>query len=129
MPHMSSCRSRRNVVSTESPSQDKEETIGLFELWPGGSDNAAKLDTKLEKVSHSISILLKYRMLTTSNSIVALHGLNGNPYKTWTDGERFWLQDFLPASIPEARIFTYGYNSKLAFSGCVQHRRLCTSPP
>jgi hypothetical protein len=50
-------------------------------------------------------------------SIIAIHGLNGDPYRTWTDGYRFWLQDFLPSDIPAARIFTYGYNSGVAFTG------------
>src|SRR4051812_33961447 len=51
------------------------------------------------------------------DSLVAIHGLNGDAYKTWTDGERLWLQDYLPSAFPDARIFTYGYNSKIAFSG------------
>ncbi|KAF2194935.1 hypothetical protein K469DRAFT_521751, partial [Zopfia rhizophila CBS 207.26] len=37
--------------------------------------------------------------------------------KTWTNGGSFWLQDFLPSAVPNARIFTYGYNSAIAFSG------------
>ena len=49
-------------------------------------------------------------------SIIVVHGLNGDIYKTWTEGDRLWLQDFLPLSIPEARIFTFGYNAGLAFS-------------
>jgi hypothetical protein len=53
----------------------------------------------------------------TCLSIIAVHGLNGHPTKTWTaDNGRFWLQDFLPADLPYARIFTFGYNSKLTFS-------------
>jgi hypothetical protein len=27
-----------------------------------------------------------------------------------------WLRDFLPEQLPEARIFTYGYDSTVAFS-------------
>jgi hypothetical protein len=46
-----------------------------------------------------------------------VHGLNGDLFGTWTEGSRLWLQDFLPSSIPEARIFTYGYNARLVFSG------------
>jgi hypothetical protein len=45
-----------------------------------------------------------------------LHGLAGHHRKTWTQGERFWLEDFLPKDIPEARIFTFRYNSAVAFS-------------
>lgn len=54
--------------------------------------------------------------MLSQHSIVAVHGLNGDLYKTWTEGNRLWLQDFLPQSIPEARIFTFGYNANIAFS-------------
>ena len=43
--------------------------------------------------------------------IIAVHGLGGHAYDTWTDHETkaFWLKDFLPDDIPSARIFTYGF--------------------
>ncbi|KAH7161817.1 hypothetical protein EDB81DRAFT_610202, partial [Dactylonectria macrodidyma] len=50
-------------------------------------------------------------------SIVAVHGLNGKAYKTWAQDGKLWLADFLPLDIPYARIFTYGYNSRVAFAG------------
>lgn len=57
-------------------------------------------------------------MLTDSSSIVAVHGLNGKARKTWLDAEsgKIWLEDFLPAAVPEARVMTFGYDSALAFS-------------
>ncbi|KAH8744418.1 hypothetical protein F5882DRAFT_497181, partial [Hyaloscypha sp. PMI_1271] len=50
--------------------------------------------------------------------IVAVHGLNGTARKTWTDEDSgsFWLEDFLPGALPNARIMTFGYDSGLAFS-------------
>lgn len=50
--------------------------------------------------------------------IVAIHGLNGDPYETWTDEETqiLWLRDLLPDKVPGARIFTYGYPSQLLCS-------------
>ena len=51
------------------------------------------------------------------SSIVAVHGLGGNPYKTWTEGKSLWLRDFLPKAVPEARVLTFGYNSGIAFGG------------
>ena len=50
--------------------------------------------------------------------IIAIHGLNGDPYKTWTDHETqcLWLRDLLPDDIPGARIFTYGYPSHVLCS-------------
>jgi hypothetical protein len=57
--------------------------------------------------------------------IVALHGIDGTPFKTWTysnvgpDGkttDAFWLQDFLPDVFPDSRIYTFGYNAKIFMS-------------
>lgn len=43
-------------------------------------------------------------------SVVLIHGLNGDPYKTWTAAgtKAPWPQLLLPAEIPRARIMTYG---------------------
>lgn len=32
------------------------------------------------------------------------------------DNGKLWLRDFLPAEIPGTRIFTFGYDAKVAFS-------------
>jgi len=50
-------------------------------------------------------------------SIVAVHGLDGHRLKSWMDGDRLWLRDFLPPQFSYARVFTYGYESRLAFLG------------
>ncbi|KAK4452200.1 hypothetical protein QBC34DRAFT_435996 [Podospora aff. communis PSN243] len=46
--------------------------------------------------------------------IVAIHGLNGDREKTFTtrSGGVNWLQDLLPIDIPNARILSYGYDSR-----------------
>ena len=52
--------------------------------------------------------------------VVAVHGLQGDAYKTWEhDNGSLWLRDFLPADIPHALIMTFGYNSTIAFSKSV----------
>jgi hypothetical protein len=50
-------------------------------------------------------------------SIVAVHGLNGNPTDTWLDSKTkaFWLRDYLPLDVPGARVLTFGYNADVAF--------------
>ena len=51
-------------------------------------------------------------------SIVAIHGLNGHRETTWTfegkgkNGDVLWLRDLLPSIIPNARIWTWGYDSR-----------------
>ena len=52
--------------------------------------------------------------------VVAVHGLQGDAYKTWEhDNGSLWLRDFLPADMPNARIMTFGYDSAVAFSKSV----------
>ena len=51
-------------------------------------------------------------------SIVAIHGLDGHREKTWTfegkdkTGDILWLRDLLPSVIPNARIWSWGYDSR-----------------
>ena len=57
-------------------------------------------------------------MLTKErNSIVAVHGLNGDPYQTWTSekSKKLWLgdEDFLPKRLKNARALTFGYNANV----------------
>ena len=54
--------------------------------------------------------------LLICTSIIAIHGLGGSAFKTWTDkDEHLWLRDSLPAPVPTARIMTYGYDSTVVF--------------
>lgn len=48
--------------------------------------------------------------------IVFVHGLGGHPRKTWTAprSDTYWPRDLLPASISNATILTYGYDSSIA---------------
>lgn len=42
-----------------------------------------------------------------------VHGLNGHWKDTWTaDNQIFWAKDLLPGVIPNARIFSYGYDAR-----------------
>ncbi|KAF8533841.1 hypothetical protein BDD12DRAFT_897587 [Trichophaea hybrida] len=44
--------------------------------------------------------------------IVFVHGLNGHWKRTWTArNQAFWPADFLPEMVPQARIFSYGYDA------------------
>lgn len=79
---------------------DRVKESGLFLLNPQFSNpNGVKV-----KETHSLDI-------------VALHGINGDAYKTWThENGKFWLQDFLPKEFPGARVFSFGYPAKVVLS-------------
>lgn len=53
-----------------------------------------------------------------SVDIVAVHGLNGDAYDTWTSKEtgKMWLYHFLPQELPGARIFSFGYPSEIGLT-------------
>jgi ankyrin repeat protein len=82
------------VGDRHQPSRDEKH--GLFVLHPKGEDAHADVD------------------------IIAIHGLGGDAFETWTDaGYKLWLRDFVPNFLPKARIMTFGYDSKWAFSRSV----------
>jgi hypothetical protein len=71
--------------------------------------------------------------------IVAIHGLNGDPFESWTaqswaaggtyggNVRNIWFRDFVPnkaaALNVNVEILTFGYNSKIAFSNSVSGLR------
>ncbi|KAI9645218.1 hypothetical protein NHQ30_005952 [Ciborinia camelliae] len=91
-----------NVIVPALPpkvsSLEHTEQFGLFHLNPiptppKGGESAYKID------------------------VVALHGIKGHAYNTWTDKNgNFWLRDQLPNELPGARIFSFGYDANVVFS-------------
>lgn len=88
-----------NQVLSE-PSGIYREKYGLFQIAIPTAGTLAE-DTGLD---------------TNSVDIVAVHGLNGTAYGTWThERGNFWLED-LARDFPGARVFTYGYASEVCFT-------------
>jgi hypothetical protein len=96
----SDSRTSSGITQTDEvqePGPHRGKQYGLFELKPG--------DVHLES-SQSERFLV---------DIIAVHGLNGDAYKTWTHpaNGKLWLRDFLPNFLPGCRVYTFGYPSKV----------------
>lgn len=79
---------------------DRTQKYGLFLLNPppSPSDNANVGEP------HSVDI-------------VAVHGITGDAFDTWTDPNgKLWLRDFLPDDLPGVRIFSFGYAAEVVWS-------------
>ena len=113
-------RRQRSSVSTPVPAN-----IGKIPEPRGTSDPVPTPRPKFPIKGEGLSLLASPVLddefgKTYDFDVIAIHGLNGHPRDTWTYGEAegqvFWLQDSLPKALPGARIFTYGYDSKLFWS-------------
>jgi hypothetical protein len=52
-----------------------------------------------------------------SPDIIAIHGIGGDLYGTWThERGALWLRDFLPKDIRGARVFSFGYAADIALT-------------
>ena len=57
--------------------------------------------------------------LTKQNSIIAVHGLNGDSMNTWTHfpgrgkPSTMWLRDLLPEKLPSSRVMTFQYDASV----------------
>ncbi|MCJ1354518.1 MAG: hypothetical protein MMC33_004507 [Icmadophila ericetorum] len=62
-----------------------------------------------------LSIIQECTKPTNAHSVVAVHGLNGDPFRTWTTERsgKMWLKDpsLLPSHLKNSRILTYGYDA------------------
>jgi hypothetical protein len=87
-------------ASASSETLERPDRLGLFLLNPNPSR------PKEGDVAYRIDV-------------VALHGITGDAYNTWTKEKCFWLRDILPDALPGARIFSYGYDARVILSKSV----------
>jgi len=84
-----------------------DASTGLIELY--------RPDKPTVEYANPTALIIR---VLTFQSIVAVHGLNGHPVKTWTTekSKKFWLKDadLLPSNLKSARILTFGYNAAVA---------------
>ncbi|KAM5344762.1 hypothetical protein ACJ41O_010624 [Fusarium nematophilum] len=94
LPSQPKWRSLLNKQQAETPAGSAERVHGLHTLIDQGQDVAEAID------------------------VVAIHGLNGHYFKTWTDSatQFNWLRDAVPTVLPKARVMSFSYDSALQFS-------------
>jgi hypothetical protein len=86
----------RDLLPRRSP-QPPSEKYGLFQLSDSIEDNQAE-DLQLP-------------------DIIAVHGINGSAFETWThENGTMWLKDLLPKQLPGWRVYTFGYPAEIAFT-------------
>ena len=75
---------------------------------------AAELVFVLGSILRHISHVPQGNTYADYQSIIAVTGLAGHAFGSWAHSdEHMWLRDYLPRDIPNVRILTYGYYSKL----------------
>ncbi|KAK6340516.1 hypothetical protein TWF696_008842 [Orbilia brochopaga] len=129
-------RFRRFRTRSRSASSERQETVDEAFVPTPQREHKIKQKSKADKAKRAVylppaigtqglyqlndpNVGLSNAAKRFNHDIVAIHGLNGDIYRTWTKSGNFWLQDQLPKAIPGARIFSYGYPSKLLFSKSV----------
>ncbi|RYO00079.1 hypothetical protein AA0121_g13434 [Alternaria tenuissima] len=82
------------------------------------SNQTAPADPSTTSLSAESAVSAPYGLHVVSEGIapvvdiVAVHGLNGHCEKTWTaDNGVNWLRNLLPHDLPDARIFSWGYDA------------------
>ncbi|KAL5349520.1 hypothetical protein ACLOAV_005815 [Pseudogymnoascus australis] len=89
---------------------------------PAPSQLESEIKSKIGGNSAQLRVELDFFGLTPLSApeepdveVIAVTGLAGHAFGSWKPrgSPYMWLRDFLPAEIPNARILTYGYDTKL----------------
>ncbi|KIW31483.1 uncharacterized protein PV07_03129 [Cladophialophora immunda] len=79
--------------------------------WGQNKAQATLADSDIESFPSGIKIL--FDPPDAACDIVFVHGLTGDRERTWTSPitGASWPRDFLPVSLPDARVLTFGYDA------------------
>ena len=104
----------RNASQTgKASSTTMQQPAQIMQASPSASSRIDKHGLFLlnPQTSHSDGVEAEETYLL---DIVAIHGITGDAYDTWThENGKFWLRDFVPKELPGARIFSFGYPAEL----------------
>jgi hypothetical protein len=106
--------------SKTSPNAEVEQ-FGLHRIearsQPMAALHEAVEDRSIHQSSNIASSMSRTEVQDYHVDIVAVHGLGGHAFNTWTHrNNTMWLRDSALDELPKARIYTFGYNSAVAFS-------------
>jgi len=76
------------------------------------------MTTRMQRWSMAagLTCITMKHILTTTISIVLIHGLRGDRVSTWTKGQVTWPRDFLSKDVEKSRIISFGYDSGVVHS-------------
>lgn len=109
-PSINSSFVSRSIGSLRNwPNWARNESIGPSDL---GSADVVQQDTPDSTEELTGLHILRHGVEPVNFDIVAVHGLEGHPYTTWTHpNNHLWLRDSLPDHLPNTRVMTFGYDA------------------
>ncbi|KAK3298742.1 peptidase S8/S53 domain-containing protein [Chaetomium fimeti] len=100
---------RKNRALTPStPSPEEPDKTAVTALTPNITPDLVE-----DRKSLGLFVLVEPPSWTVD--VVAIHGLNGDYLKSWTHrvSGAMWLKEFLPSSFPNARVMSFGWDSRI----------------
>lgn len=104
--------------SSELTDLNSKSSISSKSLWPSkrGSNRSKGSTGSTLRKSLPVERIGLFELTNPSDAdidVIAIHGLEGDPFETWIEGESLWLKKFLAQDLPKARIMTFGYDARV----------------